>query len=76
MIELVKPLQKHPLHDDAAGADDERSDHQRQPIVETEILQEQKRDKSAHHVLGAMGEVDDVEHAEYHGEPEAEQGVE
>jgi hypothetical protein len=32
--------------------------------------------KGAHHVLGAVGEVDDVEHAEDDGKAETEDGVE
>ena len=49
---------------------------QRPPVAEPEILQQEERDEGAHHVLGAVREVDDVEHAEDHGEPEAEQRVE
>ncbi len=39
-------------------------------------LQEEIRAERAHHVERAMGEIDDVEHAEDHGEPETEQRVE
>src|SRR4249920_900234 len=31
--------------------------------------------KSAHHVLGAMAEVDDIKHAEYNGQPQTQQRV-
>ena len=76
MVELVEPLQKQPLDDDAGDADDERRDDERPPVAEPGILQQEERGEGAHHVLGAMGEVDDVEHAEDDGEPEAEQRVE
>jgi hypothetical protein len=38
-------------------------------------LQQQISRKRAHHVLGAVGEIDDVEHAENNGEPETQQRV-
>src|SRR5439155_506994 len=40
------------------------------------MLQQQEGDERAQHVLGAMREVDDIEHAENNGEPETEQRVE
>src|SRR5947209_7946348 len=40
------------------------------------MCEQKVRRESAQHVLGAMREVDDVEHAEDHGEAEAEQRVE
>src|SRR5262249_3973644 len=51
-------------------------DDQRPPVAHPDILQQEERGKGAQHVLGAMGEVDDVEDAEDDGEPEAEQRVE
>ena len=58
------------------GADDDRRDDQRGPIVHAGVLQQQERRERAHHVLGAVREIDDVEHAEDDGEPEAQQRVE
>ncbi len=54
----------------------DRRDDQRRPIAEARVLQQQIGRECAHHVLGAVAEVDDVEHAEDHGEPEAQQRVE
>src|SRR2546428_54164 len=76
MIELVQPLQKEPLDHDATGADHDGRHNERGPVVEADILQQEKGHKGAHHVLGAMGEIDDVEHAEDHGQPEAQQCIE
>ena len=76
VIELVEPLQKQSLDDDAGDADQNRRDDQRRPIAKARILQEQIGRKGAHHVLGAVAEVDDVEHAEDNGQPQAEQRIE
>ena len=76
MVELIEPLQEQPLDDDPGDSDDERRDHERPPVAEPGILQQEERREGAQHVLGAVGEVDDVEHAEDDGEPEAEQRVE
>jgi hypothetical protein len=76
MVELVEPAQERPLDHDAGHGDDDRREQQRPPVVEPGILQQEERHEGAHHVLGAVGEVDDVEHAEDHGESEAQQRVE
>src|ERR1700678_609136 len=39
-------------------------------------VQKEIRHERAHHIERTMGEIDDVEHAEDHGKPEAEQRVE
>ena len=76
MIELVKPLQKQPLDDHPGDAHENGGKDESPPIAEADIVQEEESGERAEHVLGAMREVDDVEHAEDDGEPEAEQGVE
>ena len=76
MIELVEPLQAKPLDDDAGCADDQRRDDQGGPVADAGILQQQVSGEGAHHVLGAMREIDDVEHAEDDGEAEAQQRIE
>ena len=76
MIELVEPLQEEPLDDDSGHPHDEGRDDDRPPITQPGILQQEERGEGAQHVLGAMGEIDDVEHAEDDGEPEAEQRIE
>ena len=75
-IEAAQLLQQHPLDDDAERADQDRHDHQRRPIIDAEILQQHIGDEGAHHVLRAVGEIDDVEHAENDGEPETQERVE
>src|SRR5262249_19135818 len=76
VVEPIEPLQKGALDDDTGDADDDRRDDERDPIVQTGILQQEERREGAQHVLGAMGEVDDVEHAEDDGETEAQERVE
>src|SRR5260370_31930298 len=76
MIEPVEPLQKHPLDHNAGGADDDRRQHQRLPVADVKIIEQQERRERAHHVLGAVSEIDDVEHSEDDRKPEAQQGIE
>ena len=76
MVELVEPLQEQSLDDHAGDADQHRRDDQRRPIADAGILQQQIGGEGAHHVLGAVAEIDDVEHAEDHGKAEAQQRVE
>jgi hypothetical protein len=38
-------------------------------------LQDQVRRKGTHHILGAVTEIDDVEHAEDNGESQAQQRI-
>ncbi len=76
MIKPVEPLQEQPLDDDADGADQDRHQHQRGPIADVEIVEQQEGREGAHHVLGAVGKIDDVQHAENDREPEAQQRIE
>ena len=76
MVELVEPLQQEPLDQDADEADDQRREHQRRPVADAELVEQQERREGTHHVLGAVGEIDDVEHAEDDGEAEAQQRIE
>src|ERR1017187_6185318 len=76
MVELVEPLQEQPLDDYAGDADQYGRDDERRPIAEPGILQQEIGGEGAHHVLGAVAEIDDVEHAENHGQPEAQQRIE
>ena len=75
MVELVEPLQEQPLDNDTCDADQNWRDDQRRPVAEAGILQDEIGGKRAHHVLGAVAEIDDVEHAEDDGQPQAEQRV-
>jgi hypothetical protein len=76
MVELVKPLQHRALDDDADRTDQDRRDDQRRPVAESGILQDQIGGERTQHVLRAVREIDDVEHAENDGETETEQRVE
>ena len=76
MIELAQLLKKQPLDENAGAADQDRHDDQRRPVIDAQILQQHISDERAHHVLRAVGEIDDVEHAEDDGKPEAQQRVE
>src|SRR5262249_37803793 len=76
MVELIKPLQKQPLDDDPGYPHDEGRKDDRPPIAQPGVLQEKVRAERAQHELSAVGAVDDVEHAEDDGEPQAEQRVE
>src|SRR5215469_7621582 len=69
-------LQKKPLDQNAGGTNQKRRDHQRRPVIDAEILQQQISREGAHHILSAVSEIDDVEHPENDGEPEAEQRIE
>ena len=57
------------------SADDQRREDQRRPIADAEIGEQHPGHEGAHHVLRAMGEIDDVEKAEDDGQPKAQHGV-
>src|SRR6202789_2191572 len=76
MIEAGQPLQHGPLQDHAENADRDRGKDQRRPIADIGDVEQEIGAERAHHIKRAMGEVDDVEHPEDHGEPKAEQRVE
>ncbi|MEY9458456.1 hypothetical protein ABIG07_007404 [Bradyrhizobium ottawaense] len=76
MVEPGQPLQHGPFQDHAEDADDHGCDQQRPPVVDAAEAQQEISNEGAHHVERAMGEIDDVEHAENHGKPETEQRVE
>jgi hypothetical protein len=58
------------------SADQQRGEQQGHPVVDAELVERHPGHEGAHHVLGAVGEVDDVEQAEDDRQPEAEDGVE
>ena len=76
MVELIEPLQKQPLDDDPGYAHDDGRNDDGPPIAQSGIEQEKVCGERAQHVLSAVGEVDDIEHAENDGEPQTEQRVE
>ena len=76
MVEPGQEFQHGPFQDHAEDADDDRRKQQRPPVTDAAEVQQEIGDEGAHHVERAMGEIDDVEHAEDDGEPETEQRVE
>src|SRR5262245_21499723 len=76
MVELIEPLQKQPLDNDPGYAHDDGRNDDGPPIAQSGIEQEKVGGEGSQHVLSAVGEVDDVEHAENDGEPQTEQRIE
>ena len=76
VVEVVEALEHRALEDDAEHAHHERREEQRPPVAEPDLLQQEVGHEGAHHVLGAVGEVDDVEQPEDDRQPEAQQRVE
>src|SRR5262245_66627056 len=76
MVELIKPFKKQPLDNDPGYAHDDGRNDDGPPIAQSGIEQEKVRGEGSQHVLSAVGEVDDVEHAEDDGEPQTEECVE
>jgi hypothetical protein len=71
-----RPGYHQPLQHDAEGADHHRHDQQRPPVADAEIVQQHPRHERAQHVLRAMGEVDDVQQAEDHGQSQRQDRIE
>ena len=69
-------LEQQSFDEHAGRADHNRCHHERFPVADTEMLQQQIGGECAHHVLRAVGEIDDVEHAEDDGKSEAQERVE
>src|SRR6476646_4053437 len=76
MVELVKSLKEKPFNNYAGETDNDWRDDQSGPVAKARVLQNKICRKGAHHILGAVTEVDDVEHAENDGEPQSQQRVE
>ena len=76
MIEMIEARNEQALDDDPGDADDDRHENQRAPIGDAEIGQQHPRDERAHHVLGAVREIDDVHQPEDDRQPQRQQGVE
>ncbi len=66
------------LHQHAERADEDRGDDKRGPVADGDIriVEQEIGGERAHHILRAVGEIDDVEQAEDHREAEAQHGVE
>ena len=76
IIERTMLARQHgALNDDAGCAHQQRREQQRYPVVQPQILKAEVGHKSTQHVLGAVGEVDDVQQAENHGQAQREQGI-
>ena len=75
-IETGEPLEEQPLDHGPYGADDQRRQDQRIPVIEAGQGQQEIGGEGAHHVERAVREIDDIQHAEDDGKAEAEQRVE
>src|SRR5690606_16737542 len=85
MFEVVDPADEDPLHQRADGADANRHQDQRPEIAERRQaesgedvgqMQQVPGAESAHHVLRAMHEIADPQHAEDDGNAEAQHRIE
>jgi len=76
MVELVQARQHRALDQHAGGPHQQRRDHERPPVAQPQPVQQQIGAERSHHVLRAVREVDDVQQAEDHRQPERQQGVE
>src|SRR5690349_16632864 len=76
MIEFVEAREHQPLDDHAGCAYGKRRDGKRPPVIEPELVEQEPRAEGAHHVLGAVREVDDVQQSEDHRQAEREQRIE
>jgi hypothetical protein len=68
-IEAGQPLEEQALDDRPDRADDNRREDERPPIVEAQAVQQKIGGEGPRHIERAMGEIDDVEHAENDREP-------
>ncbi len=76
MVEFVKPADDGFFQHDAEGSDNQRCQDEAGEIADPEVVQQHPGHKGAHHEQRAMGEVDDVQHAEDDGEAKRQAGVE
>ncbi len=75
-VETAQAADQQAVDDDAGEADEDGGEQQRLPIADAKIVQQHPGDEGAHHILRAMGEIDDVEHPEDERQAEAQHGVE
>ncbi|CPK48638.1 Uncharacterised protein [Bordetella pertussis] len=76
MVQLVQVPQQQFFDQDAEQADHQRGEDQHDPVIEPQIGQAHPGHEGAQHVQGAVGEVDDVQQTENHGQPQREHGIE
>ena len=76
MIELVEAREHRALDQHAECTDDDRRDQQRPPVTDAGLVQQKPRAERTHHVLRAVGEIDDVEEPKDHREAERQHRVE
>ncbi len=76
MVELVQLRDHQALDDRAEDADDCGHNEERPPVADAQLVEQQVGNEGAHHVLGTVGEVDDVEQAEDDGQTQGQQCVE
>jgi hypothetical protein len=76
VIQLVETREHEPLDHHTQRAHDEWRDDERPPVPQPRLVQQEVRHEGADHVLGAVGEVDDVQEPEDDREPQGKERVE
>ena len=76
MVQPLQPLQQELLDQHPDEAHRQGHQHQGHPVVDAGVIQQHPGEERPHHVQGTMGEVDDVEHAEDHGQAQRQQRIE
>jgi hypothetical protein len=75
-VEVEQPPHEQPLHEDAEQEHDDRHEDEGDPEVHLELGEQDGGKDGPEHVGRAVGEVDDAEDAEDHGEAERGEGIE
>jgi hypothetical protein len=75
MVQLVDPAQQQPLDQNPEHPHHQRRQHQHQPVVDAKVVHGHPGNHGPHHEQRTVRKVDDVEQAEDHGQPEAEDCV-
>ncbi|MNE66375.1 hypothetical protein D3C80_1619200 [compost metagenome] len=70
------PPQQAALYEHAKDADQQRRQHQRDPIIHAQVVKPEHGGEGTEHVLGTMGEVDDPQEPENDRQAQAQQCIE
>ncbi|MNF87683.1 hypothetical protein D3C84_701550 [compost metagenome] len=76
MILTGYPPQQAALYEHAKDADQQRSQHQRDPVIHAQVVKPEHGGESTEHVLGTMREVDDPQQPENDRQAQTEQSIE
>ena len=73
---MIEVLQEQTFQHEPAECYDDRRENECNPIAHAGVVQQHPCGEGAHHVLGAVREVDDVEHAEDERQAETHHRIE